>query len=190
MSHITVHVVGDNTVLYSVLGALGGVALGSLATWLLQRSKISADREHVELEAIRKVLDEGGEALSRGSLNMYRIGNLWRQGLTDEHPSKVDAEAEQRELAALAHSVHSRLRLRLTEDDPVLSSYDTATKALNDVGEFMVAKANPTNFGEHQSEIEALLHELGSCIENFSRPVQQRYGPKIKAPSTDVPREE
>jgi hypothetical protein len=188
MSHITVHVVGDNTVLYSVLGALGGAALGSLATWLLQRSKITADREHIELEALRKVLDEGGEALSRGSLNMYRISNLWRQGLADEHPSKVDAEAEQRELAALAHSVHSRLRLRLTEDDPILSSYDIATKALNDVGEFIVAKAGPTNFSEHQGEVEALLHKLDSCIGNFSRPVQQRYGPKIKRDTKRSPR--
>ena len=61
---IIVHVVGDNTVLYSVLGTLVGVILGAAATWWLQRSKLAADREHVELEALRKVLDEGGEALA------------------------------------------------------------------------------------------------------------------------------
>jgi hypothetical protein len=188
MSHITVHVVGDNTVLYSVLGALGGVALGSLATWLLQRSKISADREHVELEALRKVLDEGGKALADGSLTARRSAKLWRQALVNSDTSLRDAKAKLHETVTLAHDVYNRLGLRLPNGDLVLGRYLEAAEALKEISSFLADNAKADDGADQK--LKTLLDELDSCVLNFLLPAQARYGPKIKAPSADVPREE
>lgn len=212
MAPIIVHVVEDHTVLYTAGAALLGAAIGVGGSWLQQKSKVGADkaqlnerlaaeetrldkqlahdRELNELEALRKVLDEGGEALAKGMLVMNRIANLWRQGLADGSPSKSAAEAEQRDLVALVHGVASRLALRLPAGDLVLGRYQEAAEALNDISTFFVARASPTNFAEHQYEFEGLLNELDSCALNFLLPAQQRYGPKINAPSTPVPYEE
>jgi hypothetical protein len=190
MAAIIVHVVGDNTVLYTVLGTLGGVALGGLATWLLQRSKINADREHVELEALRKVLDEGGEALAHGILTASRSANLWRQALPDNDPSKEDAEVKQRETAALAYSVYNRLALRLAAGDLVLGRYLEAAEALNAISAFLTDNAEQDNYAAEEQAFKQRLGELETCIMNFLLTAQKRYGPKIKSPSTLVPYEE
>jgi hypothetical protein len=93
---IIVHVVEDNTVLYTVGGTLLGVALGGFLAWLQQRSKIGADKDQLKdrlsaeetrldkqlkndrelqhLAELRSVLDEATVALEE---TIHELQNLF-----------------------------------------------------------------------------------------------------------------
>jgi hypothetical protein len=140
-------------------------------------TQLAHNREQVELEALRAVLDEGGEALAKGKLIVTRLANLWRHDLREGMPP---AEADQREIAQLAHSVGSRLWLRLPSGDLVLGRYEEATDALNEAAQFFIDNAAPGNFAEHKQALEELEEKLEASILDFWRPAQERYGPKIQ----------
>jgi hypothetical protein len=212
MAPIIVHVVEDHTVLYTAGAALLGAAIGVGGSWLQQKSKVGADktqlkerlaaeearldkqlahnRELNELEALRKVLDEGGEALAKGKVAMTRLANLWAHGVPEDDPGKVEAQSEQRESVKLAQSVASRLWLRLPAGDLVLGRYEEATDALSDLATFLMTTAGPSNYSIHEQEFERLFRDLESSILDFWRPAQQRYGPKVKVSTEPVPRED
>jgi hypothetical protein len=163
---------GGHTALYTLVGTLGGVVVGSGISYLLQRAKIGADttqltqrlaheREQRELQALRQVLDEAGEALAKGRVNTLRIANLWRQGLGPDDPNMLDAEAEQRVLGHLAESATHRLRLRLPENDVVGERLDEAIDKLVAIAAFMTRHAQQGNFQVHADT----LAELGGPSE-------------------------
>jgi hypothetical protein len=205
---VIVHLVGgggDHTALYAGIAALGtilGVAIGAGFSYFLQRSKIGADeaqltkrleaeqtrldrqlahdRELKELEALRVVLDEAGEALAKGRVNMSRIANLWRQGLPPDDPNKVDAEAEQRSLGSLAESVGHRLMLRLPQGDLVAGHFIEAIDDLSAIARFFTKYARQTNYAEHQENLDQLASKYEESVLSFVIAAQGRYGAKVK----------
>jgi hypothetical protein len=108
---IDVHVVGDNTALYTAGGALLGVVVGAAGSWLQQRSKIGADeaqleqrlasendrleqqlqhdRDSKEIDSVRMVLDEASIALDEHSHIMLNL-------IKARHQSEPNQEAVDR----------------------------------------------------------------------------------------------
>ncbi|HEX4483584.1 MAG TPA: hypothetical protein VH081_07330 [Solirubrobacteraceae bacterium] len=195
---LVIHLAGsDHAALYALVGALGGVIVGSVFSYLLQRAKIGADTEQLtqrlehdteqrELQAIRQVLDDAGEALAKGRVNISRIANLWRQGLEPDDPNKLDAEAEQRTLGHLAESSLHRLRLRLPEDDAVGERLDEAIDKLISVAAFMIKSAQQDNFQDHADTLVSLGDEYEAAVKRFLATAQKRYGIQRRQPATEA----
>jgi hypothetical protein len=201
MAPVIVHVVGDNTALYTVLGTVGGVVVGAGASWLQQRSKIGADkaqlderlaaeqtrlerelaeaRNQAELAALRQVLDEGAEALTKWRLRTDNVRNCWVLNVPADHPWMEKAQADREEATVLARSVLGRLGLRLPEDDVVIGSYREAIKALDALGGFLTDNAEPGNYPQHVQESRRLFSELDDRLAAFLATAQARYGAKV-----------
>jgi hypothetical protein len=148
---ITVHVTGDNTAMWTVIGTLAGAIIGALVTWLLQRDKIAADRAHVELESLRHVLDEGAEALNAGRVVNALLVSSWsdspdapagEENLPSEPPSRDSPDSssdeengpdtagrrDRAEVAKLVSEPPSRERLQAEQRQAVQLALGAASR--------------------------------------------------------------
>lgn len=148
---IDVHVVGDNTALYTAGGALLGVVVGAGGSWLQQRSKIGADeaqlekrltaekdrleqqlqddRDSKEMDSVRNVLDEALIALEEHSHTMLNLIKARRRSEPDQ--ATVDRlQAQQRAAVKLVRGAGARIALWFDRDDPVVTTFEAATATM------------------------------------------------------------
>jgi hypothetical protein len=86
---------GTDTLL-TVLGTLGGVAVGALlATWR-QSKQMAHDRELHELEALMKVIDDGAVALGDARVSLNRLARFWAAAVPVRSDKMIDAQERQR----------------------------------------------------------------------------------------------
>jgi hypothetical protein len=133
---IDVHVVGDNTALFTAGGALLGVIVGLGGSWLQQRSKIGADkvqleqqlqhdRDSKEMEAVRSVLDDASTALEEHS---HILSNLIRLASGSEPDREIleGLEAVQRAAVKAVRGAGARIALWFDPNDPIATAFDVA----------------------------------------------------------------
>jgi hypothetical protein len=173
---------GPSTLLTALLTALGAIAAGALgalfATWR-QNKQLDYDRESREHEALMSVIDDGAIALGDAHAAVIRVARFWALSLSSEKIKHSDAQEKQRETMAQCRSAQSRLRLRLSQEDPILQHYETATGALNDLVTLYRDSPDP-----HAAEIrpdgkrlQAILREHQQA---YTETVRRRLGPMSK----------
>ncbi len=175
---IKVQVTGDDTALWTALGALLGVIVGVGASWLLQRSKIGAekaqlkerldaeaervakqlkhDRDTRELEMVREVLSEASVAL--GELSRVML-NLVKAKLADAPRKTIDRlQARQHEAARVIRAVGGRLPLWFDADDDVVSRFFDAAETMVEMINHL-HRSDPALAGDLQSRLNEQILE-------------------------------
>lgn len=109
---------------------VSGVAGPAVSAWFNRRGdqqRFARDQLQRRREDLRSVVDEGALLLGAGETNLR---------LAHESAAHGGAEpAEVKEWATRIHLLGQRLRLRLSESDPVVNAYEAVRAALLDVGE-------------------------------------------------------
>ena len=139
--------------------------------------QLAHDRELKELEALRLVLDEGAEALSRARLATVRLTRFWANQVATDDPRHADATAAQRESIAQVRGVRQRLVLRLRPHDDIVERYEAAGLVL-DAFATIFKRAEPTNYVQFQNKVQGLGDELTKCTDEFLEVSRLRVGPR------------
>jgi hypothetical protein len=185
---INVHVVGDNTALFTAGGALLGVIVGLGGSWLQQRSKIGADkvqlerqlqhdRDSKEMETVRRVLDEASIALEEHS---HILSNLIRVGRRSEPDQEIleGLEALQRAAVIAARGSGARIALWFDPNDPTATTFDVAQATTAELIPHM-------RKGEFEKATE-LNDKLDDQIEDFQRAARARMAAEAHAARSDL----
>lgn len=108
---------------------VSGVVGPSVAAWFSRRgdqARFARDQSQRRGEDLRAILDEAAMTLGVGETNLR---------LAHEAAARGEVEpAEVKEWASQVHLLGQRLLLRLSADDPVVSSYEGVREALLQVG--------------------------------------------------------
>jgi hypothetical protein len=127
----------SSAVALGITGILvSGVAGPAVSAWFSRngdQQRFAHERLQRQREDLRSIVDEGALLLGAGETNLR---------LAHEAAARGGAEpAEVKEWASRVHLLGQRLRLRLSEDDPVVIAYEAVRAALLEVGETYGAEA-------------------------------------------------
>lgn len=200
MPFTDVHVIGDNTALYTTLGAIAGVIVGAGGSMYQQHRKIAEDRvqlkkrlkaEHKrldlqlkydrgarELDALRRVLDDGSVLLEETRSTLREIA---RTGLWFEDPDEADDEdeaamkardtrfrAKHAENVTQAQAVDSRIKLWLSATDAIHEAFRMCIDTFNEAIQLMEK--------EKYQELLDGDNDLAAKIEHFQDEARKRVG--------------
>jgi hypothetical protein len=183
-----VHVIGDNSALYTALAGIGGVIVGIGASWVQQRAKLAADERRLdkqlraerkrlrlqlrhdrsarELDALRRVLDDASVMLeecrrtlrNRVVAESEEAGKKLKQRLRARHEKNVKE----------GQAIDSRIKLWLPIDDPVREAFRAVIEAFNDAFHLF-------DDGKYE-EIADGDNDLAVKIEHFQDSARERVG--------------
>lgn len=165
--------------LVGVGGTILGVLLGAGTAFWRQMKQLAYDREVRELEALRRVLDEGAEALGTAKASQVRLARLWRDWMPAKQPKLDEATSEQRAAVAHARSVSHRLDLRLPPDDPVLQRYKTAGKTLDELAAITMNASPGQNYFNYHEQLAEIDERLGAQTQAFLDEARASFGPRL-----------
>jgi hypothetical protein len=124
----------DNTVAIVAIGVSGGVALlGSVVTLIVARLQGRTEREHLDLQELRSVLDQAAEVLIKAGNKVNRANTAIRSAAKKgpAHNERADKEVKAAILAfGDVIDMHQRLALRLGLQHDVTESFHLAQVAI------------------------------------------------------------
>ncbi|HST34118.1 MAG TPA: hypothetical protein VLJ80_11450 [Solirubrobacteraceae bacterium] len=187
MGDVTVHVVGDNGALWTVVGTLGGVIVGLVGAWLRQRSQIKAEHDRLTI----RLTAEDGRLKKQLAAEKARLTEQLghdqevreREALRDVLDAALEAARKQHiamgamilkhefgqeaPVSSVGHA-GSRLLIRLGREHPVTQSYSSLRDALRKVGDEIERARGTETTAQREKRCRTKHEQAMAALRTFS----------------------